>query len=163
MERNKRGLSPRQIINRYKKGVYTDACADAISAAVSASDVEFECAAIPVQRHWIEETIENIGLCFQLSKERDKADEILTDIGDEHARSLLIDLSTPDLWNAIIDDGDYFDIIWRLGFNKKYRISNATEIIETVTYMEREALERLRIDKVNLTLALRYMIVKPKE
>lgn len=77
MERNKRKLSARQIVNRYKKGVYVDECADAISAAVSVSDAEFECAAIPIQKHWIEDVFENIALCIQLSKEWGKADDIL--------------------------------------------------------------------------------------
>lgn len=158
MERNKRSLSPRQIINRYKKGVYTDACADAISAAVSASDEEFARVAIPTQRHWIEEAIENIGLCFQLSKERDKADEILAVISDENARSLLQDLSTPDLWNAIMSDGDCYDVICRLGFNKKYQISNAMEIIEAASYIERDTLKRLGIDRIKLILALDHMM-----
>lgn len=162
MDRNKQGLSPRQIINRYKKGVYTDTCADEISATISTSDMDFDSVAIPIQKHWLEEVFENIGLCFQLSKERDKADEILADIDDEHARNLLLDISTPKLWNAIMGDGDYWDVAWDLGFRKKYQLPHAPKVINAVSYIERKRLENLGIDMVILTLTLQYMFDESK-
>lgn len=162
MDRNKQGLSPRQIINRYKKGVYTDACADAISATISTSDIDFDYVAIPIQRHWLEDVFENIGLCFQLSKERDKADEILADINDERVRNLLLDISTPELWNAIMGDGNYWDVVRNLGFRKKYQLSHAPKVIDAVYYIERKRLENLGIDKVILTLTLQYMFDESK-
>lgn len=162
MESNKRNLSARQIINRYKKGVYVDECADAISAAVSASDAEFEYVAIPIQKHWIEDVFENIDLCIQLSKEQDKADDILAGVSDERIRSLLLDLSTPDLWNAIMGDGNYIDIIFSHGLRNKYQLPNAVKIICAASYIERERLESLGIDRANLELALRFIVAEPK-
>lgn len=162
MERNKRRLSARQIVNRYKKGVYVDECADAISAAVSVADAEFECVAIPIQKHWIEDVFENIALCIQLSKERGKADDILTGISDESVRNLLLDLSIPDLWNAIMGNGNYIDIIFSLGLRDKYQQPNAAKIICAASYIERERLERLGINQANLELALRFIVAEPK-
>jgi len=157
MERSKDSLSPRQIINRYKKGAYTDECADAISAAVSASDLDFDSIAIPIQKCWIEDVLENIALCFQLFSDRDKADSILANITDERVRSVLLDLSLPELWKAITGDGDYLEAIIQHNLFNKYSLDHSASIIDFVTFSEWDRIKSLGIDMANLSLALRFM------
>lgn len=44
---DKKHLSPRQIINRYRKGEYVDESIEAISSAISSSGLSFDSVAVP--------------------------------------------------------------------------------------------------------------------
>lgn len=62
VQNDRKHLTPRQIINRFRKGEYVDEGIEAISSAVSSYPGSFEGVAVPFPVSIVEMVFENIGL-----------------------------------------------------------------------------------------------------
>lgn len=154
MENTKKHLSARQIINRYKKGVYTDESSDNISAAISSSEQDFNNVALPVQTCWVDEVIENIELCIRLSENEEGKDAILSTISDERAKSVLTDLAMPEVWKAIHGYGNISMALYSHGLLCKYPLRNSYSVVQVACDAERNKIKELGINCTNLFIAL---------
>lgn len=157
MENTKQHLSARQVVNRYLKGVYTDECADTISAAISSSSQSFNSVAIPIQSCWVDEVMENIELCFKLNERTDDKDAILSVVSDERARSVLSDLATPDVWIALLEEKEMFDVLYAHGLMSKYPLRNCYSVLDAYCHSEKDRLKELGINYLKLLSALSLM------
>lgn len=157
MKSTKQHLSPRQVVNRYQKGVYTNECADTISAAIASSSQPFNSVAMPIQHCWMDEVMENIELCFKLSERAEDKDEILSVVSDERARSVLSDLATPDVWKALLEEEEMFDVLSAHGLMSKHPLRNCYSILDAYCYSEKDRLKELGINYLKLLSALSLM------
>lgn len=67
---DKKHLSPRQIINRYRKGEYVDESIEAISSAISSSGLSFDSVAVPFLTTIIEQVYEHIDIAHAMYQRR---------------------------------------------------------------------------------------------
>lgn len=157
MENTKKHLSARQIVNRFKKEVYTDECSDNISAAISSSKQRFNSVAIPVQNCWVDEVLEHIELCTRLLENEEERDAILSTVSDERARSVLADLATPEIWKVIHGEGEIVEELQAHGFLYKYPLRDKYSIVQAVCDAERNKIKELGIDHSCLFVTLNFL------
>ena len=113
---NKKHLTPRQIINRYRKGVYVDESIEVISSVISSCGQTFDSIAVAFPTTLAEKVLENLTTA-QLLYERQAAGQPIDDIAiDDYPRlkDILQDLSYPPLWESMHkdkEDNDFMDIL----------------------------------------------------
>lgn len=163
MKSNREHLSVRQIVNRYKKGVYTDDCADNICAAISSSEQEFNNVAVPIQTCWVDEVLENIELCIRLLENEEEKEAILSTVSDERARSVLADLATPEVWKVIQGDGEICVVFHKQGLLYKYPLRNRYSVLQSACDAERNKIKELGIDYSNLFITLMFLFKDIKD
>lgn len=163
METNRKHLTPRQILNRYRKGRYTDDCADNISAVVSSSDEDFRNTAIPIQYCWPETIIRNIGLAFRAMDNPSGAEEILSPVTDNVARNMLMDLANSGLLKCLIEKGDFLTRLKEANLKDKYSFYDAIGIVSDLCFDYKNTLESHGIDHIDFSIAMIYMIKSEKK
>ena len=96
---DKKHLTPRQIINRYRKGEYVDESIEAISSAISSCGEVFDSVAIAFPTTLVQKIVENLSTA-QTLYERQKEGKPIDDIVIEdypYLKDILMDLSYPPL------------------------------------------------------------------
>ena len=94
---NKKHLTPRQIINRYRKGVYVDESIEVISSVISSCGQTFDSIAVAFPTTLTEKVLDNLTT-VQLLYERQAAGQPIDDIVIEdypRLKDILQDLSSP--------------------------------------------------------------------
>lgn len=162
-------LSPRQIINRYRKGEYVDESIEAISSAVSSCSLSFDCNAVPFPTGIIEKVYENIALSKAMY-ERQKQGQSIEDIGVPdypQLREILKDLSYPPLWESMQDkitDVSFMEIIMGMGFYSKYRLdtgeTSCYNVTSVVSHLYDNAVIQAGLSTATFQLCLNMMIRK---
>lgn len=108
-ENGRRHLTPRQIVNRFRKGEYVCESMEDISSAIASSGQTFNSATVPFPDSIIEKILENIGLAKQIY-ERRKAGLPTDDVtvpDYPQLREFLLDLTRPPLWEVLQSGEDY--------------------------------------------------------
>ena len=83
---NKKHLTPRQIINRYRKGVYVDESIEVISSVISSCGQTFDSIAVAFPTTLAEKVLDNLTTA-QLLYERQAAGQPINDIAiDDYPR-----------------------------------------------------------------------------
>ena len=136
-ENDRKHLTPRQIINRYRKGEYVDEGIEAISSAVSSCAQPFDSVAMPFPETLVEKIFQNIGIArvlYERRKEGRSTDDV--EVPDyPQLRDFLMDLSIPDLWESMQEgreDNAYFDILDQHGLRNKYTLDGGKSKINKV-------------------------------
>jgi len=123
-EDDRKHLTPRQIINRYRKGEYVDEGIEAISSAISSCSQPFDSNAVPFPSTIIEmvyDNIETAKVLYELKTDGKSTDA--TAVPDyPQLKEILDDLSYPALWESMKDAKGigFFDIIKERGLQSKY-------------------------------------------
>lgn len=124
VQNERKHLTPRQIINRFRKGEYVDEGIEAISSAISSCPVTFEGVAVPFPISIIEMVFENIGLARDMYELRKAGKDIdVIKVPDyPQLRDILIDLSEPVIWESLQDEKDhsFMDKIKSHGLRNRY-------------------------------------------
>ena len=160
-------LTPRQIINRYRKGEYVDESIEAISSAISSCGKTFDCIAVPFPTTIIEKVFENIGLSKTLY-ERQKKGEGVIDIAIPdypQLKDILIDLSTPVLWESMQEGNlapSFINILREHDMIGKYHLDagaeSCTKVVSFLTYTYKNAIEQVGLSFTILEITLDMMI-----
>lgn len=160
-------LTPRQIINRYRKGEYVDESIEAISSAISSCRQSFNCNAVPFPTNIIDKVYENITLC-RVMYERQKEGKSIEDINVPdypQLREVLQDLSYPLLWESMQDsvaDVSFMEVIREQGFHGKYHLdggqSSCSKVTSIVSLIYSEAVKQAGVSSVTFSLCLNMMI-----
>lgn len=168
---NKKGLSARQIVNRFLKGVYVDENVDAISSAVADSPLPFCSVAVPFPVTVIEKVYGNIGAgkaMYELRREGRGAETVAVPDYPQ-LRDILLDLSEPDVWESmsVKDHPSFPEIIFRRGLKWKYSLDAAGnadvhKIESLLSSQYGDAVRAAGLDPFCLDLAL-YLMVKKGE
>jgi len=165
---SRKQLTPRQIVNRYRKGDYIDESVEAISSVISSCDKSFDSVAVPIPTTIVEKVLENIGIAknlYELQKEGKEIDSVL--IPDyPQLKDILTDLSYPKLWESMQILGeisaDYADIIKEKGFWGKYLLdvkpASTISVTGYVAYTYRSLIDAAGINLTTLQLVLNIMI-----
>ena len=166
-ESNDRHLTPRQIINRYRKGVYVDESIEAISSAISSCHQSFNCNAVPFPTNIIEKVYENITLSKTMY-ERQKDGKDIDDIDVPNypqLREVLTDLSYPPLWESMqteVTDVSFMEIIKDKGIYGKYHLdggqTSCTKLTSIMSLLIGKTVERAGLSSVTFSLCLNMMI-----
>lgn len=165
---NKKHLTPRQIINRYRKGEYVDESIEAISSTISQCNESFDSITIPFPTSIIEKVYENIGLARTLYELRSEGKSI-EDIkipNYTQLEEILIDLSNPVLWKSMLHKDnvsiEFMEIIKEQGLNGKYRLDvkaeSTTNVTSYLSHTYRKQIESTGLDFTSLQLAISMMI-----
>ena len=123
---DKKHLTPRQIINRYRKGEYVDESIEAISSAISSCGEVFDSVAIAFPTTLVQKIVENLSTA-QTLYERQKEGKPIDDIVIEdypYLKDILMDLSYPPLWETMMKDrkdNAFMDILKERQWACKYR------------------------------------------
>lgn len=124
VQNDRKHLSSRQIINRFKKGEYVDESIEAVSSAISSYPGAFEGTAVPFPTSIIEMVFENIGFARDMHDLRKAGKDIdIVKVPDyPQLREILIDLSEPELWESMRDENDssFLDILSKLALRGRY-------------------------------------------
>lgn len=170
-QKNKVHLTPRQIINRYRKGEYIDESIEAISSAVSSCSLPLNSIAVPFPDSIIEKVYENIGTCktmYELRKEGKSIDGIEVPHYPQ-LNDILVELSEPALWESMMDEKGiaYIDIIRQQGLYGRYildsEIADAHKIESYFTFFYRDAIRECGIYELALEMVLSFMLRKPNK
>lgn len=161
---DKKHLSPRQIINRYRKGEYVEESIEAISSAISSCDHSFDSVAVPFQTTIIETVYENIDIAktlYDRQKEGIYLDDI--DIPDyPQLKELLIDLSFPPLWESMKEKASvtFIDIMKEQGFVHKYHagVKNLNRVTTVLDLHYSDAVKQLGLSITTFSLVLNFML-----
>ena len=161
-------LTPRQIINRFRKGEYVDEGIEAISSAISSYRGTFENVAVPFPASIIEMVFENIGLgrdMYDLRKAGQKIDAV--NVPDyPQLQDILMDLSEPTFWESMRDEKDnsFLDILSEHGLRGRYTLDAGAEDYHKVeNYLSnsyKDAIENAGLCFFSLKLALYLMFRK---
>lgn len=164
---DRKHLTPRQIINRYRKGEYVDESIEAISSAISSCGKTFDCIAVPFPTTIIEKVFENIGL-VKILYERQKKGRSIIDItipDYPQLKDILIDLSTPVLWESMQEGNlapTFINILRERGMVGKYHLDTGTEsctkVVSFLTYTYKNAIEQVGLSFTILEIALDMMV-----
>lgn len=160
---DKKHLSPRQIINRYRKGEYVDESIEAISSAISSSGLSFDSVAVPFLTTIIEQVFEHIDIAhamYQRRKEGNEIDDI--EVPDyPQLKELLQDLSYPILWESMQEgqiDVGYYGIIRERKLRGKYHLDaglkSCTQAVSVLPSVYKERVRRTGLSDLNLEIAL---------
>ena len=166
-ESNDRHLTPRQIINRYRKGEYVDESIDAISSAISSCRQPFNSNAVPFPTNIIENVYENIPLSKTMY-ERQKEGKSTEDINVPdypQLKEILTDLSYPPLWESMqegVTDVSFVEIIRDRGLNGKYHLdggqTSCTRVTSVVSLLIGETVKQAGLSPITFSLCLNMMI-----
>ena len=160
---DKKHLSPRQIINRYRKGEYVDESIEAISSAISSSGLSFDSVAVPFLTTIIEQVYEHIDIAhamYQRRKEGNEIDDI--EVPDyPQLKELLQDLSYPTLWESMQEgqiDVGYYGIIRERKLRGKYHLDaglkSCTQAVSVLPSVYKERVRRTGLSDLSLEIAL---------
>lgn len=163
---NKKHLTPRQIINRYKKGEYIDEGIEAISSTISSCPYPFDNVAVPFPVTIVDKVLENIGIAQKLYKQQRKGNGT----GDievpdyPELRDILLDLSYPPLWEAMQKEspvGDHLDILFENKLYRKYhlaaRADSSYKVVNVSVILYKKQIEELGLSTSILSTVLSTM------
>lgn len=156
-------LSPRQIINRYKKGEYVDESIEAISSTISSCSYSFDSVAVPFQSTIVDRVLENICIAqtlYELQKNGESTES--TDVPDyPQLKNILLDLSYPPLWESLQDGNLYLTHMDRMHdrnlYNKYLLETEAKSCFDVVAVslvIHRKEVERAGLSPVYLSSVL---------
>lgn len=163
---DKEHLSPRQIINRYKKGEYVDESIEAISSTISSCPYTFDSVAVPFQSTIVDKVLENISIAkmlYELQKDGKSTDGV--EIPDyPELRDFLMDLSYPPLWEAMQEGRpirDHMAIMCQQNLKGKYhlvaRAISSHRVVDVSAIMYRKNIEEAGLSYDTLLIALGAM------
>ena len=160
-------LTPRQIINRYRKGVYVDESIEDISSAISSCRQPFNCNAVPFPTSIIDKVYENISLSkamYEKLKEGKGIEDIVVPDYPQ-LKEILQDLSSPALWESMQDgvtDISFMEIIREKGLYGKYHMENSQPSCSKATSITSliygNNVEQAGLSSVTLSLCLNMML-----
>jgi hypothetical protein len=163
---DKKHLTPRQIINRYKKGDYVDESIEAISSTISSCPYPFDCVAVPFPVTIVDKVLENIGIAkklYELQKVGKGTDDIEVPYYPQ-LRDILLDLSYPPLWEAMQKESstsDYIDILFEKKLICKYhlaaRASSCYKVVNVSVNLYKRQIEGLGLSSYTLLAVLSAM------
>lgn len=162
---DKKHLTSRQIVNRYRKGVYVDENIEAISSAISSSNQVFGNVAIPLQTSLPEKVVQNIAIAkklYERLKEGKAIDGI--EIPDYPLlKDVLLDLSYPPLWEYLTkDSNDFVHIMGERGLICKYRLDVKTKYVSNAVdcacLLYKENIEQVGLPDSLFRIALLLML-----
>lgn len=165
VQNDRKHLSSRQIINRFKKGEYVDESIEAISAAISSYSGTLEGTAVPFPTSIIEMVFENIGFArdmYDLKKAGRDIDAVQVPYYPQ-LREILIDLSEPELWESMRDENDssFLDILSKLGLRGRYNLDAGSasyhEVDRYLSSSYKEEIEQAGLCYFSFKLALYLM------
>lgn len=164
-ENNKKHLTPRQIINRYRKGMYVDENIEAISSAISSCGQTFDNIAVAFPTTLVEKVMENLTT-IQLLYERKVAGQSIEDISIEdypHLKDLLSDLSYPSLWESMkkgVKDTAFMDILKERGLICKYHglIDQSSRIISCMSSLYSETINKAGLSSSTFGIVMNLML-----
>lgn len=162
---DKKHLTPRQIVNRYRKGVYVDEGIEAISSVISSSSQVFDNVAIPSQTSLPVKVVQNITIAPKLY-ERQKAERAIDDIeipDYPQLKEILLDLSYPPLWEYLMgNSNDLINILSERGLVCKYRLDvKAKYVSNAVDYaclLYKDNIEQVGLPNSLFKIALSLML-----
>jgi hypothetical protein len=162
---NKKHLTPRQIINRYRKGVYVDESIEVISSVISSCGQTFDSITVAFPTTLAEKVLENLTTA-QLLYERQAAGQPIDDIAiDDYPRlkDILQDLSYPPLWESMYkdkEDNDFMDILNERGWVHKYHVADeqSSKALNCMTSLYRDAIERAGLSSSTFYIVLHFML-----
>lgn len=160
-------FTPRQIINRYRKGEYVDESIEAISSAISSCHQPFSCNAVPFPTNIIEKVYENISLSkamYEKQKEGKSTDDI--EVPDyPQLKEILTDLSYPLLWESMqegVADVSFMEIIRDNSLYGKYQLdggqTSCTRVTSIVSLLIGETVKQAGLSPITFSLCLNMMI-----
>lgn len=166
-ESDRKHLSPRQIVNRFKKGEYVDESIEAISSAISSCGKYFDSVTIPFPTSIIEKVFENIDIAKTLY-ERQKAGASIDDItflDIPQLKDILMDLSHPGLWESMqtdsLDDA-FWDITRERNLRGKYHLDtgygDSRKVIGVFSRAYRSNIEQAGLSYFSFDWALSIII-----
>ena len=162
---NKKHFTPRQIINRYRKGVYVDESIEVISSVISSCGQTFDSIAVAFPTTLAEKVLENLTTA-QLLYERQAAGQPIDDIAiDDYPRlkDILQDLSYPPLWESMHkdkEDNDFMDILNERGWVHKYHVADdqSSKALNCMTSLYRDAIEKAGLSSSTFYIVLHFML-----
>lgn len=137
-QNDRKHLTARQIVNRFRKGEYVDESLAAIASAVAASGESFNSVAVPFPQSIIERVGEHIVVA-KTFYERQKAGLPTDDIelpDYPQLRELLTDLSHPAVWEMMqkgAEVSDYWDVLYDRKLYRKYHLDVKASSMGLVT------------------------------
>lgn len=165
---DRKHLSPRQIINRYRKGEYVDESIEAISSAISSCNQTFDSIAVPFPTTIVEKICENLAIAKTLYESQKKGKSFDSIVVPDYPQlyDILTNLSYPPLWESMIDDKldvSFIDIMKERGISHKYMLdyetASSTKVVNSVSYTYREAIEQTGLSFTTFGLVL-HMLFK---
>lgn len=165
-QNDRKHLTPRQIINRFRKGKYIDESFEYVSSVVSSCSETFDSVAIPFPITIAEMVVENITIIKTLY-ERKVAGLPVDDVSIPNypqLKDFLMDLSEPELWEAMGKDenpGNYWNILEKYGLSGKYILDNEASISNAVDYatgIGRDAIKSAGLSTAIFNIALYFML-----
>ena len=162
---NKKHLTTRQIINRYRKGVYVDESIEVISSVISSCGQTFDSIAVAFPTTLAEKVLDNLTT-VQLLYERQAAGQPIDDIVIEdypRLKDILQDLSYPPLWDSMHknkEDNDFMDILNERGWVHKYHVADdqSSKALNCMTSLYRDAIEKAGLSSSTFYIALYFML-----
>lgn len=142
---NKKHLTPRQIINRYRKGVYVDESIEVISSVISSCGQTFDSIAVAFPTTLAEKVLDNLTT-VQLLYERQAAGSVV-----------------PPLWDSMHkdkEDNDFMDILNERGWVHKYHVADeqSSKALNCMTSLYRDAIERAGLSSSTFYIVLHFML-----
>lgn len=166
-EAERKHLSPRQIVNRFKKGEYVDESIEAISSAVSSCGKTLDSVAVPFPTSIVEKVLENIDIAKTLN-ERQKAGACIDDIAIPdypQLKDILTDLSYPSLWESMQADKEdcaFWDITRKRNLREKYHLDTGHGgfhgVMNFITRHCRPKVEQAGLSYASLEFVLSFIL-----
>ena len=165
-QNGRKRLSPRQIINRYRKGEYIDESIEAISSTISSCPYPLDNIAVPFPMTIIEMVYQNINLGKAMHENRKKG----MDIEDikvpdyPQLRDILTELSEPLFWESMMDEKgiEFMDLIISRKLRNKYTldsdIADASKIESLLSSSYREKVQETGLCPFTLDMVLVSML-----
>lgn len=165
-QNGRKRLSPRQIINRYRKGEYIDESIEAISSTISSCPYPLDNIAVPFPMTIIEMVYQNINLGKAMYENRKKG----MDIEDikvpdyPQLRDILTELSEPLFWESMMDEKgiEFMDLIISRKLRNKYTldsdIADASKIESLLSSSYREKVQETGLCPFTLDMVLVSML-----
>lgn len=166
-ENDRKHLTPRQIVNRFKKGEYVDESIEAISSVISSCGKSFDCVTVPFPTSFVEKIFENIDIAKMLY-DRQKAGASIDDIAIPdipQLKDILTDLSRPTLWESMqtdsLDDA-FWDITREHKLRGKYHLDTGNgdshKVIGVISRTYRSNIEQAGLSYFSFEWALSIII-----
>lgn len=166
--KDRKHLTARQIVNRYRKGEYVDESIEDISSAIALSGKTFNNIAIPFPTNILEQVCKNISIAKTLY-ERQKAGKSTEDIiipDYPQLKDLLTDLSYPTIWESIQKkekDYPYSKILYDRGIMNKYHLDvkgqSNYKIFSVLSTEYKNNVEQAGLPYFNFKLVLLLLII----
>ena len=155
---NKKHLTPRQIINRYRKGVYVDESIEVISSVISSCGQTFDSIAVAFPTTLAEKVLDNLTT-VQLLYERQAAGQPIDDIVIEdypRLKDILQDLSSP-LYGIPCTRIRRTTTLWWV---HKYHVADeqSSKALNCMTSLYRDAIERAGLSSSTFYIVLHFML-----